>query len=83
MWRGLAPPPSRALRAPPPPRFAQGRITKTTSTVKLFKGDENISNNNKKNTEKDIVELFGDYNLLNSICISLQDGVNLLNTNDK
>ena len=58
------------------------KITKTTSTVKLFKGDENISNNNKKNTEKDIVELFGDYNLLNSICISLQDGVNLLNTND-
>ncbi len=58
------------------------KITKTTSIVKLFKGDENISNNNKKNTEKDIVELFGDYNLLNSICISLQDGVNLLNTND-
>ena len=58
------------------------KITKTTSTVKLFKGDENISNNNKKNTEKDIVELFGDYTLLNSICISLQDGVNLLNTND-
>ena len=58
------------------------KITKTKSEVKLFKDDENISNNNKKNTDKDIIEIVGDYKLLNSICISLQDGINLLNTND-
>jgi exonuclease SbcC len=58
------------------------KITKTKSEVRLFKDDENISNNNKKNTDRDIIEIVGDYVLLNSICISLQDGINLLNTND-
>jgi len=58
------------------------KITATSSTVYLFKGEENISNTKKKDTDNDIIKLVGDYDLLSSICISLQEGINLANMND-
>ena len=58
------------------------KITQNSSNVFLYKNNENISNVKKKDIDNDIIKLVGDYDLLNSICITLQEGQNLMNLSD-
>jgi DNA repair exonuclease SbcCD ATPase subunit len=58
------------------------RHTSKKPSVSLYRKNENISNTCKKDTDADIKNITGDFETFNALCISSQEGMNLLNMND-